>query len=554
LADTLNQNSGETRLKPRKTKWYQFYRDSKTAKYDERDIDLIIKLLHQEFVWLNVRLQQNKDDEDLYPKLVDAWTKTGALLRDFMKLKGITVSEDDLSKLSDVVETKITNNNLAMPSLLILDRVFTKIYYTMSIIGRTRTHIYEIPHVVGKSLTKLYGSRDLAGKLIIKLHDSIAVVKLNARIYVVRIASKTLTKLRGIAESGGTETRRLFYNILTQVVTKVKHGSLLPKEDWKVLLRTEVQKIVEVSRIPVLKSEIPESREGEKKEEGFRNAAELMLKPDVESVAKRVKELEWENLYLRHKLWKLKYRGTRAIAIILTSTGGASLLISYLYSSLILTFIGLGLTLWGAVIFYVLPSRHVPEETIGAIALYMIKTIDNLLTSLGCKGRTIFHYSKHLNGLTQGYLFIPYDNIYGIPQDQDQEKLFHDTSKGVSIIAPSQGLVELFEKELNVNLASVDLAYVQENLPKLLIEDLRLIDDLSIENTNGTMHVKIIGRSCAHICDSINKQTQLGNYLGCPLCGALALVISKVTGKPVAIKESNVKNDSIETSYLTLDA
>ncbi len=281
-----------------------------------------------------------------------------------------------------------------------------------------------------------------------------------------------------------------------------------------------------------------------------------MMRPDyLQSLERRVKELEPDHFDLKRKLWKLRYQGTKSIAIILICIGGASLLASYLYSSLILTFIGLGLTLWGAVIFYVLPSRHVPEKIMYAVALQMTKTLDSLLVSIGYKGGAIFYQRKYQDGLSQGYMFIPFDNVYKIPKEHEftQEKVFYDNPKGISIVAPSQGLVELFEQELNVTFENVDLVYVKENLKRLLTEDLNLIDDLTVENSNGIIHARIVGRSCAYNCNSINEHTQLGTHLGCPLCAALAVVISKVAGKPVTIKETNVKNDSIETSYIILD-
>ena len=253
------------------------------------------------------------------------------------------------------------------------------------------------------------------------------------------------------------------------------------------------------------------------------------------------------------KLRTLRYRGTSIISIMLMCTGGSSLVLSYLYSSLLLTFMGLGLTLWGAIIFYVLPSRHVPEKIIAPMVLHMIRTLDDVLADIGYKGRTVFYYPKHENGPAQGHIFIPYDKTHVVQNDLAFEGTFHTDSEGISIVAPSQGLVELFERELKVNFADVDLYYIQENLPRLFIEDLKLVDDLLIESDKNVIRARIVGKSSAEICDSVNKLTKLGSNLGCPLCGALALVISKVSGEAVMIKENNVNNDVIETSYAILD-
>jgi hypothetical protein len=195
----------------------------------------------------------------------------------------------------------------------------------------------------------------------------------------------------------------------------------------------------------------------------------------------------------------------------------------------------------------------VPEKIIAPMILHMIRTLDDVLADIGYNGITVFYYPKHEKGPAQGHIFIPYNKTQVVHNDGKFEEAFHTDSEGISIVAPSQGLVELFERELKVNFADVDLYYIQENLPRLFIEDLKLVDDLLIEGDKDVIRARIVGRSSAEICESVNKLTKLGSNLGCPLCGALALVISKVTGDIVMIKENNVNNDVIETSYTTLD-
>lgn len=343
------------------------------------------------------------------------------------------------------------------------------------------------------------------------------------------------------------------YTLFVDIATSVRRETLLPKDGWRSIPRLKAMKTIShtLDNIEASRSKQIEHRQGFSLHD-----TDLMLKQDhAQSSKDRLQLLEFENLHLEKNLRKLKYRGTRAIGTVLISAGGATLIISYLSSSLVLAYIGLGLTLWGAIVFYVVPWRSTPEEITQVITPWLIRTLDVLLVSIGYRGRAIFHYKKDEERQAQGYMFIPYEDAYELPSDEELQKryVFYDTPKGISIIAPSQGLVELFERELNVDFATVDLAFVRENLPRLLNKDLRYVDNFSIGSADNAMQVKITGRSCAYICDFVNKQTHLGNHLGCPLCAALALVYSKVTGKPVVIKESKVTNDSIETKYVTLD-
>src|SRR5437870_6370860 len=88
--------------------------------------------------------------------------------------------------------------------------------------------------------------------------------------------------------------------------------------------------------------------------------AEISLsKEEIQAIAKK---LQSENLVLRKRLWRLQNRSTIPAGIILSSVGAASLLFSYLWNSLILTFIGLGIVLWGILIIYISSSRHVRAE------------------------------------------------------------------------------------------------------------------------------------------------------------------------------------------------
>jgi len=302
-----------------------------------------------------------------------------------------------------------------------------------------------------------------------------------------------------------------------------------------------------------LKEEIPQSPQGNR-DEKKRTSDKYLQNFDLGTLIRRASELESENQSLRERIWRLQYRGTFPLSLGFISAGSVLLFFSYMYSTMILTFVGLGLAVWGALIFYASPSRYVPEHLVNSSSLSMIKSLDSIVAGMGYRGRTIFLHPRYLKGLAQGYVFIPYEGVR-LPSDEQQakEKLFYDEPKGIFVVAPSQGLVEIFEQELNTNFAMVDLEYIQEKLPKLLIEDLKMLDKISIESDEKMIRVEIIGESCARLCDMIGRETNLGDHLGCPICSALALIASKVSGRPVTIKDNFVTNNKIKTTYEILD-
>lgn len=282
---------------------------------------------------------------------------------------------------------------------------------------------------------------------------------------------------------------------------------------------------------------------------------ELPQSYNKEALNSKLTHLESENFKLREKLWKLQYRSTFPIAIALLSTGCISLLFSFVLNVTTLTFIGLGLTLWGLVIFYISESKTVPEAVLNKLSFSMLKSIGNIVTGMEHKGNAIFLYSKNLNGSNQGYVFFSYKESQ-IPRynELNKERIFYYNPKGIFIPAPSNGLVEICENQLGVDFATVDFAFLQQKLPKLMIENLKLVDDLAVVENDGIATVRFSGVSCVSLCKSVSTDIKNGNQLGCPLCSAFALMISKVSNVPINIKDTILINgDTVQSTYTKID-
>ena len=121
-------------------------------------------------------------------------------------------------------------------------------------------------------------------------------------------------------------------------------------------------------------------------------------------------------------------------------------------------------------------------------------------------------------------------------------------------MAPSQGLVDILEKEAGRDFGTIDMVHMEKIVQKLLVEELKVVDELLIDDINeNTIFVKVVGASCARMCQSVADKTHLGNQFGCPVCASLALIISKVISKPVIITETIVTHDTIKTTFQSLD-
>ncbi len=260
------------------------------------------------------------------------------------------------------------------------------------------------------------------------------------------------------------------------------------------------------------------------------------------------------NLKHNTKLRKALRRGTVRLGLGVTSIGAVCLTLSYLSSSTILTFIGLGLTLWGLLLIYVTQPSSIPRKVFDVLSFSMLKSIDAIVNELYDGDSVLHFYHTDRNGLAQGYIYFthrPNGAVRNHVQLNSQEISQNDPDGTFIIFSPSQGLLDLFEKELNVNLAKIDFPFLERTLPDILVEDLKLVDHFLIEANDDTFAIRFSGEPSVHLCRLINEKSKIGYRIGCPVCSVLALALSKFTGRPIRIKQTITEGDgsNIRTVY-----
>lgn len=253
-------------------------------------------------------------------------------------------------------------------------------------------------------------------------------------------------------------------------------------------------------------------------------------------------------------LWPQKHRRKPSgkVGYIFLSFGIVALASSIIYDSSILAFIGLGLTLWGGLFLFVKPVRYVKANLIDSTAISSLTAIDKILTELNYQGQGIHLPPRRLNELNEVVIFVPKRKRTLIPQPKEvaQGKVFINPD-GIYLTPPGQGLLTLYEKELGTDLSKVNLDYLRINLPKLLIEDLELLEDLEISAHKDSVHVKMMGSVYESLCSQVRNHTNICSRLGCPLCSSIACALAKATGKAVVIERNELSTDgkTVETWY-----
>ncbi len=230
-------------------------------------------------------------------------------------------------------------------------------------------------------------------------------------------------------------------------------------------------------------------------------------------------------------------------------------MLSIIFTSSILAYVGLGLTFWGVLLLFMRSVRYVKGDLLDATTISSLATIDKIITDLNYRGKGIYLPPRKLKELKEGRLFISAKEETVVPavEELSQEKAFINPH-GLYLTPLGQGLVNLFEKELGTELFKTDLDYLQSNLPKLLIEDLELLKDFDMTVNGNMIHVRMSGSVYSNLCDEVRKLTNICSHIGCPICSAIACTLARVTGRAVTIEKNEFHpDDTIETWYRLME-
>jgi hypothetical protein len=244
-----------------------------------------------------------------------------------------------------------------------------------------------------------------------------------------------------------------------------------------------------------------------------------------------------------------QFKTNKIIAYIMLILGAASLATSAFYVSSILAFIGLGLSFWGALLLYITPTRYVKLELLNAVAPSTLANIEKMLTNSNLNEKGIYLPPKYLKDFESSVVFIPSKNNKALPRlgEIDEEKLYSKNPEGLFLTPPGLALSKMFEKELGTSFTRTDLNYIQNNLPKLVIEDMEIAENVEVITENNLITVEIANHIFSEICEETRKLGKTHEAMGCTLSSALACALAKATGKPITIENEEQSQDGKTT-------
>jgi len=258
---------------------------------------------------------------------------------------------------------------------------------------------------------------------------------------------------------------------------------------------------------------------------------------------------------------KVRIVPIRLLHSTLIAIGTTSLAFSIIYASSILALIGLGLLFWGITFVYVSTDEYVKRILLETMVSSQVVTLNHLLQTLEFVGNTIYLPPKYFRNTDTYGVYIPKDRLTKLPTpemmpEEQPDFLFSfiENPKAVLITPPGAQLAQLFEKTLATNFNRVNLEYLQQNLPELLIEELEIVQSFSMEIENDKVRVEL--EDSMYSDPKIEtERPNIYSSFDSPLSSAIACSIAKVTGKPVirAISKTDFKAKHVTEEYLILE-
>lgn len=268
-----------------------------------------------------------------------------------------------------------------------------------------------------------------------------------------------------------------------------------------------------------------------------------------------IQKFHFEKEDLKRTLWKNERQPAKKFAVVFLFFGTVSLVLSIVFTSYILAFVGLGLTFWGVLFLFISPVTYVKSSLVDSTVAPLLITLDKMLTQLNYQGNVTYLPPRSLKGAKEGVLFIAAEKNSVLPSIEDVSpgKIFTNPN-GICLAPLGHGLVDLFEEELGIDLFKTDFDFLQSNLPRLLIEDLELVKGFEMDINGDIVHVKMRGSVYSNVCSEVRKLTNICSRVGCPICSAIAQALAKATAKAVTIEKTQFYEDeSIETWYHLFD-
>ena len=259
------------------------------------------------------------------------------------------------------------------------------------------------------------------------------------------------------------------------------------------------------------------------------------------------------------RLKRVKVIPPRLLSSILITMGAIALFISVIYTSSILAFIGLGLLFFGITFTFVRSDEYVKKILLDTTVSSQQATLKHIIQELQYEGYIVYLPPKYFRNSEIHKAYVSERKNGPLPRLEQTRKNEQDflieKPPGVLFTPPGAELSRLFEKTLGTDFTKVDLQYLQQNMPKLFIEDLEIAQDFEIEIDGNTIRVKIHDSVYSTADVETEESLRIYSTLDSTLSSAIACTLAKTTNKPIMIEKQQASEDGkdVTIEYRTIN-
>lgn len=276
----------------------------------------------------------------------------------------------------------------------------------------------------------------------------------------------------------------------------------------------------------------------------------------IDRARTRVEQLEKEKEELQSEIRKLKGKPNAQVGFLILISGLMLISLSLVFSHSVTALIGIALTFWGALLFYIRPARFIKKEILDSALAESLQNIHKLIDELDLRGTPIYISPRTLRGLRTAFLYIPKTDENTIPSDEQlsQEQTLINNPQGIKLTPPGLGLSNLLEKELKTNFSMMPLENVQNKIRKALVEGLEIAEGFEMKINESEIQVDVIGNCFDKVIEEIDER-EVNRRIGDPLSSAIASILARSTGQSITIGkiERGLKNKTTRVSFYRKD-
>lgn len=203
------------------------------------------------------------------------------------------------------------------------------------------------------------------------------------------------------------------------------------------------------------------------------------------------------------------------------------LLLAYFTRYLVFEVTSIAALLMGSAFVFTSMESYVKTRPANLSVRAPLMSLHQSLVGAGLTGRVLYVPGKREG--EQVKMFVPKPDVGSTKFSEDP---FLGDAHGVLLTPPGEGVVKILAEELD-GLADKELKYLEEWLPRAVVEGLGLAESMKLEVKDDDIKVEIRRPSFQSLCQDAELNETVCLRFGCPFSSGVAASLAESTGRVV---------------------